>query len=121
MNKKSVLKIILLIITIAMITFTSTNVFAADDDVEDLSGSITGGDDTTTEEETPVEQEKTPVEQEKPTETPKEEEKKPTTTYPDKDIPYAGPTETIIMGTLFVACAVVGVYTFLKLSEYSNV
>lgn len=130
MKKNIIAKIILLIIAFSLVVCMYSKAYAADDDVPDLGNTITGGDTETDEdEEEPVEE--TPSETTKPSETQKpsgntettttEKKEETTSKYPDKDIPYAGPAETIIMGTLFVACGVVGVYTFMKLSEYSNV
>lgn len=132
MKKNIIAKIILLIIAFSLVVCMYSKAYAADDDIPDLGNTITGEEtDTTTGEDDEETVEETPSETTKPSETQKpsgnnqttttEKKEETTSTYPDKDIPYAGPAETIIMGTLFVACAVVGVYTFLKLSEYSNV
>ncbi len=44
-----------------------------------------------------------------------------TNSMPNSNIPYAGPEDTILMGAAFVVCAIIGIYTFIKLSEYSNI
>ena len=44
-----------------------------------------------------------------------------TSTYEESNIPHAGVEDTILMGTAFVVFAVIGIYTFMKLSEYSNI
>ena len=128
MNKKTILKMILLIITIALITCISTSVLAADDDdALDLSGSITDKEDeadetdkdTTTEnKDTTTENKDTVVDKE--TTTDKETAGNKDTTV-DKNMPQTGLEDSMPIAMLFVVCGVVGVYTFIKLSEYSNI
>ena len=132
MNKKTILKMILLIITIALITCISTSVLAADDDdALDLSGSITDKEDKT-DEDTTTENENTTTDKETSTEnkdttTNKETttENKDTTTNKettvDKNIPQTGLEDTMPIAILFVVCGARGVYTFIKLSQYSNI
>ena len=69
---------------------------------------------TTTPEPTPQEPEtpKTETETQKPGNTSK---------YEESDIPYAGPAESILMASAFIICAIIGIYTFIKLSAYSNI
>ena len=127
MNKKTILKIILSIITIALITCLTTSVFAEDEEegALDLSGTITGeedtsGDDdkeTTGNEETTTGKE---TEENKETTTGKETEGNEETTV-DTKIPQTGLEDSMPIAILFVACGVVGVYTFIKLSQYSNI
>ena len=108
MNKKTILKMILLIITIALITCISTSVLAADDDdALDLSGSITDKEDEADE------TDKDTTTENKETTTNKETS--------DQKIPQTGLEDTMPIAILFVACGVIGVYTFIKLSQYSNI
>lgn len=129
MNKKTILKMILLIITIALITCISTSVFAADedDDALDLSGSITDKEDEADEtdkdttpgnKDTTTENKDTVVDKE--TTTNKETAGNKDTTV-DKNMPQTGLEDSMPIAILFVVCGVVGVYTFIKLSEYSNI
>ena len=124
MNKKTILKIILSIITIALITCLSTSVFAEEDEeAVDLSGSITNKEETdgnkenTDKEETTGNKENTNKE-ETTTENKETTTKKET---PDQKIPQTGLEDTMPIAILFVACGVIGVYTFIKLSQYSNI
>ena len=139
MNINKVSKIAILIITFMLIVCTSTTVFAdepmldfsqdngAGDDIPSLDGDFEGteGENTPVEpEQTPTTPEDTPVEPEPtPENTPTEPEQPSgnTSTYEDSNIPYAGPAETMIMVVAFIACGIVGIYTFMKLSEYSNI
>ena len=121
MNKKTILKMILLIITIALITCISTSVLAADDDdALDLSGSITDKEDEAdeTDKDTTTENKDTVVDKE--TTTDKETAGNKDTTV-DKNMPQTGLEDSMPIAMLFVVCGVVGVYTFIKLSEYSNI
>ena len=43
-----------------------------------------------------------------------------TSTYEETDIPYAGPVEDALMITAFIIFGIIGIYTFKKLSDYSN-
>ena len=43
-----------------------------------------------------------------------------TSTYEKTDIPYAGPVEDALMITAFIIFGIIGIYTFKKLSDYSN-
>ena len=109
MNKKTILKIILSIITIALITCLTTSVFAEDEDegALDLSGTFT-------------DKENTPDEGEQETTGDKETAGDKETTV-DKNIPQTGLEDTMPIAILFVVCGIVGVYTFIKLSQYSNI
>ena len=111
--KKSILsKIIVLIIVLGLMACMTTTVFA--DDVIDITNSLNGGLNT-------------------PTETEDEPEPEPETTppannistyetsNPKEDIPYAGPEDTILMVSAFIVFGIIGVYTFIKMSDYSNI
>ena len=134
MNKNKISKIILLIVTALLITCISTAVFAdnqldlgalegnttnnetdnttdneTDDDVTDLSNSINTNTNTETDTNTNVE-----------TDT-NANTNSNTSTYEESDIPYAGVEDTILMVAAFVVCGIIGVYTFMKMSDYSNI
>lgn len=118
MNKKTILKLILSIIIIALITCLTTSVFAEEEEVPDLMDTLNNqGKPNETDKETTGDN---------PTTTDKETEgNKGTTgdkeTTVDKNIPQTGLEDTMPITILFVACGVVGVYTFIKLSQYSNI
>ena len=44
-----------------------------------------------------------------------------TNTYGEPEIPYAGPETTVLMVIAFITFGIIGIYTFVKLSDYSNV
>ena len=112
MNKKTIFKIILSIIIIALITCLTTSVFAEEEEVPDLMDTLNNqGKPNDTDKETTGD---------KPTTTDKETEGNKETTV-DKNIPQTGLEDTMPIAILFVACGVVGVYTFIKLSQYSNI
>ena len=115
MNKKTISKIILSIIAIMLITCISKSVLA-DGNTIDLSNSILNGKNETTEGKN-----NTVADTKNNTTNNNTSKNNTTSTYTDNKIPYTGPAETIIMGTLFVVCGAVGIYTFIKLSEYNNV
>lgn len=119
MNKSTISKIVILISIFTIITCISTVVFA--EDPIDLTPSLTGGNtetgDTTPESPTP---ENTTPESPKP-ESPTPENTNPNTSKYKETIPYAGPAETILLGVAFVVCGIIGVYTFMKMSDYSNI
>ncbi len=132
MKKNTISKIIMFIITFALIVCLTTNVFA--DDALDLTNSLTGGNNTTentttdntTSENTTTEDEvpditPSPTTPSNTTENATTNTNTNTSTYEESDIPHAGVEDTILMGTAFVVFAVIGVYTFMKLSEYSNI
>ena len=142
MNKKAILKIILSIITIALIISLTTSVFAEDDEgAVDLSGSITNKEDTSDDKDTTGNKENTTNKdttgnkenttnkdttgnKENTTNKDTTGNKENTTnkdTTVDKNIPQTGLADTMAITILFVACGVVGVYTFIKLSQYSNI
>ena len=109
MNKKTILKIILSIITIALITCLTTSVFAAseDDEVPDLMDSLNNqGKPDDTDKETTIGDKETTTDKEttgdKETEGNKETTvDKPTTV--DKNIPQTGLEDTMPIAILFVA------------------
>lgn len=141
-NMKKISKIIVLIITFVLIVCMTTSVFAdgkldlgditgntSGDTSEDTSGESSGDTDDETEEVpdlsfTPENPETTTPEPtpEQP-ETPETETQKPgnTSKYEETDIPYAGPAESIAMAIAFIVCAIIGIYTFIKLSAYNNI
>lgn len=125
MKKSTILKTILLIAIFTIITCMCTTVFA-DDETLDLTDSLTGGSSSTQEDEnTPTEQEpeQPAVDATPDAETNTEEDANTdnSSTYEESEIPYAGPTESILMAIAFVAFAITGIYTFIKLSDYSNI
>ena len=128
MEKNRISKIIALIITFVLITCISTSVFADGQlDLDSITGGDTSGDETTEEEYEDLtgeieteEEEKTPVEEEDESKK-EEEEEKSESKYEESDIPHAGPEDTILMVVLFIALAGVSGFTFIKLSEYSNI
>lgn len=125
MNKNKMSKIIVLIITFTLIACISTSVFA-DDGTLDLSNSIIGGNNTTNTTNTQntvtptntTNTQNTTVNKINTTNTTNKTNN--TSTYKES-IPYAGPETSILMGSAFVVCAIIGVYTFMKLSDYSNI
>ena len=135
---KKITKITILIIVFVFMIAMSTTVFADgqldlgtitgntnDEPVEDLSNSINAGTtgntstpESTTPENTTPENEVTDT---TPSTTTNTNPNKNTSTYEESDLPYAGPAESILMVSAFLVCAIIGVYTFIKLSDYSNV
>ena len=108
--KKSILsKIIVLIIILGLMACMTTTVFA-DDGILDLNPSLNGGNNPESE-----------VEPEPEIQPEPEPEKKPASTYEETDIPYAGPEDTILMVSAFIMFGIIGVYTFIKMSDYSNI
>ena len=138
MIQNKISKIITLKIIFSLVACISTTVFADNQiDLEALTGNQTGNttennstdedvpslDDTitnpgTTPDETPdTTPDTTPEPEAKP-------ENKPTgntSTYEESDIPYAGPAETMLMTLAFIIFGIIGVYTFVKMSDYSNI
>ena len=133
---KNISKIIVSIIIFMLISCISISVFA-DNDTLDLSNSLIGGNSTTgnnTTDNNTVDnntidnnttgdnttnntvQDLTPS-----TTNTNSNTTNNTSTYEETDIPYAGPEDTILMVTAFVVCAIIGIYTFMKLSDYSNI
>lgn len=41
--------------------------------------------------------------------------------YQNSEIPYAGVETSILMFSAFIVCGIIGIYTFMKLSDYSNI
>lgn len=135
MNKNKISKIMVLIITMTLIACLATTVFA-DDSLLDLN-SITGN--TTTDENIPditppksensitgnTTTENTTTENKVPDITPNSTTNTNTNTntskYEESNIPYAGVESSILMVTAFIVCGIIGVYTFIKLSDYSNI
>ena len=124
MNKKTIFKIILSIITVALIISLTTSVFAEDDEgAVDLSGSITNKEDKTENKENTTNKDTTENKENttnKDTTGNKENTTNKETTV-DTKIPQTGLEDSMPIAILFVACGVVGVYTFIKLSQYSNI
>ena len=140
MNKKAILKLILAIVTIAIITCLTTSVFAEEDDTIDLSGTINGSEATDDEDEEEIGTGTADDEDEEEDETASEDEEKNENndnnketieknesngankdTTIDKNMPQTGLGDGMLITILFVACGVIGVYTFIKLSKYSNI
>lgn len=119
MKKSIIVKIILLIITFALVACAFTNVYAADE-VPSLSDKLPGEDEDIPDLTFPQQTPETPVEPETPTTT-----DKPSTpgssSYEQSEIPYAGAETSILIVAAFVVCGIVGIYTFTKLSDYSNI
>ena len=127
MEKSKISKIIALLIICVLITCVSTPVFA-DEDPIDLSKEETEqnpneGDDgyDNLSGEIEEEEEQKPVEKEEEQKPVEKEEEKTESKYDENDLPYAGPEDTLLMVVLFIALAGVSGFTFLKLSEYSNI
>ena len=139
---KKMSKIIILITTITLIVCLSTRVFA--DNPIDLTNSLNGGNTTTdgngdedipditpdpqpepeqpdVEPEPEPEPEQQPDVELEPELEPEVQQPNSTTSTYDDGIPHAGVEETMLMGTAFVVFAIIGIYTFMKLSEYSNI
>ena len=116
---KKVSKIIVLLITFAVVACMSTSVFAEDEPL-DLTESLTGGNNSTqTEGNTDVDTNtNTGADANENT---NENTNTNTSTYEESDIPYAGPADTIFMVSAFAVFGIIGIYTFIKLSEYSNI
>lgn len=138
MNKTKISKIIISIITFALIVCISTNVFA-DDGLLDFDGDFTNSstDSNTTdgtennnaiENLTPSdnntstgENTNTNANSNANTNTNVNNSANNTTsTYEESDIPYAGPVEDMLMVVAFIIFGIIGIYTFKKLSDYSN-
>ncbi len=133
MNQNKVSKIIISIIVFALISCISISVFADensildlntitgettddDDNVPNLSNQLGGGntpaENTQTENKTP---DITPSNT-TPTNTDKN-----TSKYEESNIPYAGAESSILMFTAFIVFGIIGIYTFIKLSDYNNI
>lgn len=41
--------------------------------------------------------------------------------YAESDIPHAGVETSVLAIAAFIVCAIIGLYTFMKLSDYSNI
>lgn len=136
MNQNKVSKIIISIIVFLLICCVSVKVFAdenslldlnsiaggtTDNNVDDLSNSL-GGGNTEKPENTPAEntQPENKVPDITPTNTPTNTNKN-TSTYEESNIPYAGVESSILMVTAFIVLGIIGVYTFIKLSDYNNI
>ena len=142
MNKTNMLKVLLVImITVGLISMT-TEVFA--DGMLDLSNTLQNG--TTTEENTNgntlLENTNTNDELQDGTNTNnalqnvtsvdnqntnsnananKNTNSNTSSSYAESDIPHAGIETSVLTISAFIVCAIIGVYTFMKLSEYSNI
>ena len=44
-----------------------------------------------------------------------------TSSYPESDLPHTGIETSILTIAAFLVCAIIGLYTFMKLSDYSNI
>ena len=149
MNKNKLSKIVVLILAFTLIACISTTVLA--DDAIDLSNSLTGGnssssENTNTNEDTNTNTNTNTNNNNINTNTNTNENtnsntntntntgantnsnsnsnsntNSSTSTYEESDIPYAGPEDTILMVSAFIVLGIIGIYTFMKLSEYSNI
>ena len=130
MNKTKISKIIISILTFLLIVCLSTNVFADPIDLGDSLGQ--GADDPTGEgagdnnDDETQNFDKDFANQNQTTDTDKTPENSETAEpeadkKPENDIPYAGPVEDALMITAFISFAIMGIYTFIKLSDYSNI
>ncbi len=117
MNKNKTFKLIILTIMVIALILSSTHVFA-DNEAMDLTNSLVSGNSNANTDAnnnnnnnneslnnvTPVNNTNT------------------SSSYDESNIPYAGPAETsILIISAFVVCAIIGIYTFIKLSDYSNI
>lgn len=144
MNKTNMLKVLLVImITVGLISMT-TEVFA--DGMLDLSNTLQNG--TTTEENTNgntlLENTNTNDELQDGTNTNdslqnvtsvdkqntnnnadsnanKNTNSNTSSSYAESDIPHAGIETSVLTIAAFIVCAIIGAYTFMKLSDYSNI
>lgn len=144
---KKISKIIVLIITLTLIACISTSVWAEDEPI-DLSNSLTGGNSTTennttdnntvdnnvTDNNTTDNNTTNTTTDNNTTNTTTENEpanntvqdltpstSNNTSTYPESNIPHAGVEPSALLAVAFVVCAIIGIYTFMKLSDYSNI
>ena len=96
-----------------------------DDDAEEVPDLSFTPDEPETTTPEPAPETTTPEPAPEKTETPKPETETPktgnTSKYEESDIPYAGPAESILMASAFIICAIIGIYTFIKLSAYNNI
>ena len=126
MKKSTILKTIILILIFTIISCLSTTVFA-DDETLDLTDSLTGGSSSSQEDQNTTPEPEQPSVDATPDATPNEETNTEadannnSSSYQESEIPYAGPAESIAMIVAFVACAITGIYTFIKLSDYNNI
>lgn len=130
MNKNKISKIISIILTFTLIFFISTSVFAQDQ--LDL-GTITGNDtnNSTGDDDIPDisfntdknlnENANANINSNENANANTNTNTQSTSTYKDSNIPYAGPADTALMISAFVVLGIIGIYTFIKLSEYSNI
>ena len=119
MNKTKLAKIILVTIIFALVSCTFTSVFAANDDIPSLNPSLNlnptpGGSTDNTQNPSNKTENNTDTNNNTNTNT-------NSSSYQESDIPYAGPAETALMVTAFIVFGIIGVYTFNKLSYYSNI
>lgn len=119
MNKNKISKIIVLIITFALIACLSTTVFA--EDPVDLSNSLSGGNNTTGNNTTVDNTTENQVPDITPNTTTPTNTNTNSSTYEESEIPHAGVESSILMVVAFVICGIIGIYTFIKLSDYSNI
>lgn len=139
MNKNKTLKVMILIIAITLIASLCTTVFADDsildfntitgnttgntsgtDDVPDISPTKPANNtstDNTVDNNTTVDNniKINTVGNSTPTTNTN------TSKYQESNIPYAGAESSILIAAAFVVCAIIGIYTFIKLSNYSNI
>ncbi len=119
MKSSKMLKILALITTFILIVCICTNVFA-EDDPTDFSNLLNGGDTTQgTPSQTPsTATPSTPTDNNANSNT---NDNNNSSTYEESKIPYAGVESSVLMVTAFVACAIVGIYTFKKANDYKGI
>ena len=125
MKKTNILKVLLIVIITLGLVFATTEVFA--DSMLDLSGTLQGGTGTGlgTEEESGSGTETGTgtgtgtgfgAEQESGTEGDNQ-----SSSYTESDLPNTGVETSVLTIAAFIIFAIIGIYTFMKLSDYSNI
>ena len=125
MKKTSILKLVVIAIIAIALVFVSTKVFA-DDGILDLSNTLQGG--TSTDENTNQNTNEgllgtntnNPLDNVTSADN-QNTNNNNTSTYPESDIPHAGIETSMLAVAAFIVCAIIGLYTFMKLSDYSNI
>lgn len=129
MKKSIIAKIILSIMTLALIACAFTSVFAADDDIPSLNPSLNLNNTNT---QTPSNDIENGIGNSSGNSTVNNTDNilgnstgnntnNNSSSYQESDIPYAGPETSILIVAAFVVCGIIGIYTFTKLSDYSNI
>ena len=127
MNKTKISKLIIFIIMFILVISISTKVFATEldlgselnssEDTESFDGDFSNpsGDLEPKDEDEDPEQLTPPA-----GETPNPGSGN-VSIYEESEMPYTGPVEDTLMVIAFVTFGVIGIYTFKKLSDYSNI